>query len=217
MAKSKKFTDRTAQIIILLISGMVLGALVITQAKYFTNYVESVGRDSSENVFRKIQILKTSNDELKDEIGTLDKQFEEISTQASALASINKEIEKNKLIAGETDAYGPGVKLEISNDIKGLWFTDIVNELFASGAEAVSVNNVRLTDSTIGFDTLPNGKIMLNGVILNSPYTFSAIGDSNTLRSALESPFGIIEKMKASVEDFEHELTVPDRIDMKKV
>jgi uncharacterized protein YlxW (UPF0749 family) len=217
MAKSKKFTDRTAQIIILLISGIVLGALVITQAKYFTNYVSSVGRDSSENVFRKIQILKTSNDELKDEIKTLDKQFEEISTQASALASINKEIEKNKLIAGEADVYGSGIELTVANEISGLWFTDIVNELFASGAEAVSVNNVRLTDATIGFDTLPNGQIMLNGVILNSPYTFSAIGESSTLKGALESPFGIIEKMKASVKDFEFELLVPDRIDMKKV
>lgn len=217
MAKSKKFTDRKAQIIIMLISGIVLGTMVITQAKYFTNYVSSVGRDSNENVFRKIQILKTSNDELEDEIKALDKQLEETSTQASAFAAINKEIEKNKLIAGETDVFGPGVSLEIEKDINGLWFTDIVNELFASGAEAVSVNNVRLTDATIGFDTLPNGKIMLNGIILSSPYTFSAIGESTTLKSALESPFGIIEKMKASIEDFKYELILPDRIDMKKV
>lgn len=217
MNKSKKITDRRAQIIIMLISGIVLGAMVITQAKYFTNYVSSVGRDSNENIFRKIQILKTSNDELKDEIEALDKQFEETSTQASALASINKEIEKNKMIAGEADIYGTGIALEVSSDISGLWFTDIVNELFASGAEAVSVNNIRLTDATIGFDTLPNGQIMLNGVILSSPYTFSGIGESNTLRSALESPFGIIEKMRASIENFEFELTSPDRIDMKKV
>ncbi|MFC1599616.1 DUF881 domain-containing protein [Patescibacteria group bacterium] len=217
MAKSKKFTDRTAQIIILLISGIILGALVMTQAKYFTNYVSSVGRDSSENIFRKIQILKTSNDELKDEIETLDKQLEETSTQANALASINKEIEKNKLIAGETDIYGTGIEIEIANEIDGLWFTDIVNDLFASGAEAVSVNGIRLTDATIGFDTLPNKKIMLNGVILNSPYSFSAIGESNTLRSALVSPFGIIEKMESSIEDFSYELNSPDRIEMKKV
>lgn len=213
----KKITDRRAQIIILLISGIVLGAMVMTQAKYFTNYVSSVGRDSNENVFRKIQILKTSNDGLKDEIEALDKQLEENSTQANALASINKEIEKNKLIAGESDIFGTGIEFGIVNEISGLWFTDIVNELFASGAEAVSVNGIRLTDATIGFDTLPNGKIMLNGVILDAPYSFSAIGESNTLRSALESPFGIIEKMKASIEDFEFELTNPDRIDMKKV
>jgi len=217
MAKPKKLTDRTAQIVILLISGLVLGALIMTQAKHFTNYVSEVGRDSSENVFRKIQILKTSNDELEDEIKALDKQLEELSTQASALASINKEIEKNKIIAGEVDVYGTGVQLNIMNDISGLWFTDIVNDMFASGAEAVSVNGVRLTEATNGFDTLPNGKIMLNGVILSEPYSFAAIGESNTLRNALEAPFGIIEKMKASIDDFEFELLVPDRIDMPKV
>lgn len=217
MTKSKKLTERTAQIITLLVTGIVLGALIITQAKYFTNYVSSVGRDSSENIFRKIQILKTSNDELKEEIEILDKQLEDLSTQANALSSINKDIEKNKIIAGEIDVYGPGIRLEIQNEISGLWFTDIVNELFASGAEAISVNGIRLTDATIGFDTLPNGKIMLNGVILNSPYTFSAIGESETLTNALESPFGIIEKMEASIEDFEYEFKNPDRIDMKKV
>lgn len=217
MTKSKIEKDRMTKIIILLISGLVLGALIITQAKYFTNYVSSVGRDSSENVFRKIQILKTSNDELKEEIEKLDKQLEEISTQTSALESINKEIERNKLIAGEADVYGPGISLKINTDISGIWFTDIVNDLFASGAEAVSVNNIRLTEATIGFDTLPNGKIMLNGVILNPPYNFAAIGEGQTLQVALESPFGIVEKMKATIEDLEYELIRSDRVDMQQV
>ncbi|MFC1647427.1 DUF881 domain-containing protein [Patescibacteria group bacterium] len=215
--KTKKFTDRTAQIIILLITGIVLGALVMTQARYFTNYVASVGRDSTENIFRKIQILKTSNDELEEEIISLEKQLEEISTKAEALQSIDKEINKNNLLAGEVDVQGNGIVFEIQNDIKDIWFTDIVNELFASGAQAISVNNIRLTDSSIGFDTLPSGQIMVNGVILNAPYTFAAIGNSTELKAALESSLGLIDRMNASIENFQYVLEEKDLIKMKKV
>jgi len=217
MNKKHKFNNKTAQIVILLLTGIVLGALIITQAKYFTNYVASVGRDSTENIFRKIQILKTSNDELKEEIASLEVQLEEVSSKAEALESIEKEITKNKMIAGEVDISGPGIVFEIQNDVKDIWFTDITNELFASGAEAISVNNIRLTDSSIGFDTLPNGQIMLNGVILNAPYTFSAIGESTELKQTLESTLGLIDKMKANIENFQYSLEERDLIKMKKV
>ncbi len=217
MNRKFKLTDKTTQMILMLITGIILGALVITQSKYFTNYVASVGRDSTENVFRKIQILKTSNDELKDEITSLEMQLEEVSTKAEALKSIEKEITKNKIIAGEVDVSGSGIVFEINNVIKDIWFTDIVNELFASGAEAISINNIRLTDSSIGFDTLPNGQIMVNGAILIPPYTFAAIGDGNSLKQALESSYGLLDKMKASIENFNYTLEKRELIKMKKV
>jgi uncharacterized protein YlxW (UPF0749 family) len=217
MNKKHRLSDKTTQIILLLITGIVLGILVITQAKYFTNYVASVGRDSTENIFRKIQILKTSNDELEQEIDSLENQLEDLSSKAQALESIENEIEKNRIIAGEVDVSGPGIVFEIRNEIKNIWFTDIVNELFASGAEAISVNNIRLTDSSIGFDTLPNGQIMVNGVILNPPYTFAAIGDSEQLKQALESSLGLLDKMKATIENFDYSLKEKDFIKMKKV
>lgn len=203
--------------ILMLITGLILGALVITQAKYFTNYVASVGRDSTENIFRKIQILKTSNDELKDEIASLEIQLEEVSSKAEALQSIEKEITKNQMIAGDVDVSGSGIIFEIRNELKDIWFTDIVNELFASGAEAISVNNIRLTDSSIGFDTLPNGQIMINGAILIPPYTFAAIGEGDSLKQALESSFGLLDKMKATIENFNYTLEKKELIKMKKV
>lgn len=217
MSKQYKFSDKTAQIIILLITGILLGALVVTQSKYFTNYVVSAGRDSTENIFRKIQILKTSNDELKEEIASLEIQLEEVSSKAEALQSIEKEITKNKMIAGEVDIEGQGIILKINNDLKDIWFTDIINELFASGAEAISVNNIRLTDSSIGFDTLPSGQIMVNGVILIPPYTFAAIGEGESLKQAMERSLGLIDKMKASIDNFNHTLEKRDMIKMKKV
>jgi len=207
----------TAQIIMLAVTGIVLGFLIITQSRYFTSYVSSVGRDSSENIFRKIQILKTTNDELKEEIQDLEIQFADISNQAMALESINKDILKNKMIAGDTAIYGPGIQIEIETQISDIWFTDLINELLASGAEAISVNSIRLTDATIGFDTLPNGQIMLNNVILTPPYTFSAVGDKINLKQSMEVTGGIIERLKTSFADFKYSIIEKDRIEMGKL
>ena len=213
----RKKDGYNSQIAILLITGIVLGFLVVNQAKRFTDYVESIGRDSTENVFRRIQILKTSNDELKDEIGTLEKQLGELTDQAQSFITIDNEIKKNEIIAGNTDTWGPGIELIIENNLNAVWFTDLANEFVASGAEAISVNNIRLTDSTIGFDSLPNGQIMINGVILHAPYTLQAIGDKDALNEILTGPLGILEKMGATFQDFKYTLSKKDRIDMKQV
>lgn len=214
---NKKNDYIPVQIILLVITGLLLGFLVINQARYYKSYVASVGRDSAKNIFRQIQILKTSNDELEEEVENLEEQLDNISNQAQALESINNEIGKNKIIAGEVNVYGPGIEIETETDLEAIWFIDLTNELFASGAEAVSVNNIRLTDETIGFDKLPNGQIMLNTVILTKPYTFSAIGDKKTLTETLKLPGGILDRMKNSIDNFEYTTTEKDRIEMKKV
>lgn len=213
----RKKEQPISRILLLLITGLVLGFLVITQAKYFTDYVSTVGRDSTENIFRRIQILKTTNDELNEEIVLLEKKLEDLNNQAQSFQTIANDIKKNEIIAGDTDVWGPGIELIIDNRLNALWFTDITNELFASGAEAISINNIRLTETTIGFDELPNGQIMINGVILQTPYTIHAIGDKESLKQVLQSPFGILQRMEATLEEFSYSLTEKDRIDMKQV
>ncbi|HRY91175.1 MAG TPA: DUF881 domain-containing protein, partial [Candidatus Gracilibacteria bacterium] len=65
--------------------------------------------------------------------------------------------------------------------------------------------------------TIPNGQIMLNSVILKSPYKIEAIGDKNTLADALSQPQGIIQRLKESVAAVTPELQQKDLIKMDKV
>jgi len=213
----RKKDKASSQIAVLLITGLILGFLIIIQAKHFTNYIESIGRDSTENVFRRIQILKISNDELKDEISSLETQFKDLNNQAQSFSTIDKNIKKNEIIAGAVDIFGPGIELIIENDLSAVWFTDLTNELTASGAEAISINNIRLTDSTMGFDSLPNGQIMINGSILQPPYTFQAIGDKAGLAQILTNSLGILNRMNTTLDNFSYKLLQKDRIDIKKV
>ena len=51
--------------------------------------------------------------------------------------------------------------------------------MFNSTAQAVSINGIRITNQTAGFDVLPKGQIFLNGSILTYPYIFEAIGEGS--------------------------------------
>jgi len=206
-----KYRDLT-----IIITGILLGFLVVLQARSFSN-IQNITRDSQANVFQEIQILKTTNENLADEITNLENQLSKASNQEQALNSIQDEIQKDKIIAGQVDIAGPGIELTVKNELAGIWFTDIENELWAAGAEAVSVNDIRLTNTTAGFDTLPNGQISLNGVILTAPYHFDAIGDKKTMTEALGQTAGIIQRIKGSVPNVDIAVDPKDLIQMQKV
>ncbi|MFO0780900.1 MAG: DUF881 domain-containing protein [Candidatus Gracilibacteria bacterium] len=201
----------------IIITGILLGFLVVLQSRSFGGVQDKLARDSRANVFREIQILKTTNENLGEEIADLEVQLAKASDQELALKALQDEIVKDKIIAGHVDVNGPGVELTIKNNLPALWFTDIVNELWSAGAEAISVNDVRLTNSSVGFDTLPNGQISLNGVILTAPYHFRGIGEKKVLSEALSQPGGIVQRIKESVAGAEITIDQKDVIPMEKV
>lgn len=201
----------------ILLTAVLLGFLIALQAKSFSDVSDVISRNSRADVFRELQILKSTNEGLADEIKALEIQLEKLSNNQDALDSITEEIEKYKILTGRMDISGPGISFKVSGGIKDIWLTDIVNELLSAGAEAVSVNSIRLTNKTIGFDTIPNGQILLNGVILSEPYTIEAIGDRKVLNGALSQPRGIIERIRQNIDGVVIELEEKDLVTMKKV
>src|SRR5258708_1475789 len=93
----------------IIITGILLGFLVVLQTRSFGSVSDRVRRDSLANVFREIQILKNTNENLGDEIIDLEAQFAKASDQEQALKGIQDEIKKDKIIAGQITVSGPGV------------------------------------------------------------------------------------------------------------
>jgi len=201
----------------ILLTAVLLGFLIALQAQSFSGVSDVISRNSRADVFRELQILKNTNEELEDEIEELQTQLEKVSNNQEALASITEEIEKYRILTGRKEVSGSGISFKVEGEIKSIWLTDIVNELLSAGAEAVSVNSIRLTNKTIGFDTIPNGQILLNGVILSEPYTIEAIGDRKVLKEALSQPMGIIERMRQTIDGVVIELEEKDLVVMEKV
>ena len=212
-----KFAHLGRRQLMMLITSILVGFLIVMQARSFTDVTTMVGRDTRADVFREIKILKTTNENLNGEIADLEDQLSKMSDNEKALEGIKQEIEKYKMVTGRVNVSGPGITLTIGSDLKAIWLTDIVNELFNAGAEAVSVNGIRLTDATGGFDTIPNGQIVLNGAILKKPFVFTAIGDNKVLQDALQQPQGILQRLRESLGGVDIKLEQGDQVTMEKV
>lgn len=196
--------------------ALFLGFFIIIQWRSFTNLSQE-NRDATKNIFREIQILKETNKNLKNEVTELSDLLESTTTEASALKSIDKEIEKYKMLAGEVPVYGPGLTIEINTAVDGIWLVDMMNELLNGGAEAISINGIRLTDKTQGLEILPQGQIFFHVNILELPYTFKAIGEPAELEKVISQESGIVKRMQDKYPGLNITIIKQERIDMEKI
>lgn len=117
--------------------------------------------------------------------------------------NLYKDLEKYRALAGYVDLEGPGIILEIEDppmDVQyGIEYSIVddldlilqtVSVLNAAQAEAISINDQRYTAYT---EIVRAGDhIEINGVSINSPIVIKAIGDPDTLESALSIKRGIV-------------------------
>ncbi len=181
---------------ILLFFGLVLGFLFVTQGKSMFDAKESIIRDSGSSVFQEIKILKDKNKALSKEVEELNKNLSDLSDQDLAVEAIKQDIEKFKKLSGKYPIFGSGVEVIISAQIQVPFIIDLVNELYNSGASAVSINGIRLSNLTSGIDVMPNGQLFIDSFVISSPYKISALGDSKTITDILFASGGIVDRIK---------------------
>jgi uncharacterized protein YlxW (UPF0749 family) len=181
----------------LLGTGVLMGGLFAFQSKSVSQANIYYNRESRISIFKEIQIVKKSNQNLNEQVNELEKELVASSDREMALNNIKKEIEKYQVLSGLLPAKGEGIKIEISGELEALWFTDLANELFSAEAEAISINGIRLNPSNLGFDTMPNGQILFGGEILTAPFHFEVIGDAKTLASSINQSGGILGRIQS--------------------
>ncbi len=88
---------------------------------------------------------------------------------------------------GKTDVYGEGITIKMEErDGYEARYSDLlvlINELLYAGAEAISINDQRITAMSDLADAW--NFVYINGERTTSPFTIKAIGDTKKLQSAL--------------------------------
>jgi uncharacterized protein YlxW (UPF0749 family) len=158
---------------------------------------------------------RAETQKLQDEItkvNTEKTKLEETLARGDGRAkTLNEELQKTKLLAGLTRVHGPGVVLTLQDSKKGPpsnrqfeapnyiihdWtIQQVINELNASGAEAISINDQRVIGRTPIRCVGPTAQV--NGVPTGSPFEIRAIGDPNTLASGLNLPNGVLDAIRS--------------------
>lgn len=116
------------------------------------------------------------------------------SQSASVLA--DQQLKEAKMGAGAIEVIGPGIRITLddsknieewsdgNNYIHDIYIRTILNALWNGGAEAISVNNQRVTTNTEVF--CAGSYIQINGTRQIPPYIINAIGETSNLSSALD-------------------------------
>jgi uncharacterized protein YlxW (UPF0749 family) len=150
-----------------------------------------------ENVKKQREELKSKNNELAIQ---LRKYEESLINQEEINHQVEEELKNSKVLLGSTPIEGAGITVTLDpsgksfvgeSDIKYITDEDIlyiINELKFAGAEAIAVNDKRITSQS-GIKSMDNNSYILINEEKISPISkieIKAIGDKVKLRSALE-------------------------------
>lgn len=198
--------------IILGIVCMILTISIAIQIRTIETATKTVGTGINDNSGLKDEFLKSQEEynTAYKKLEEAEKRLEEVRNQATQNSETDSnteaEIKEDRKLLGLTEITGQGfiIKLDDNREINGsevLNVSDylvhegdlsyIVNELFNAGADAIAINDQRITSKT---SILCDGNIIrINGEIVSVPITIQAIGYPERMDYALNRPGGYLE------------------------
>ncbi len=193
----------------------ILGLLVIVQLRTQASGAAFAGL-SSQELTVLVANLNDRNDDLRGEVGTLERELATLTTNTQrgevSLDELRADLRRVRLYAGIDPATGPGVVITIRGPIDGSGVEDLVNELRNAGAEAMAVESVRLVPGVVTVGAA--GAVTVDAVPLGDPFELSAIGAPDKLTGSLTRSGGIIAQLAATLPDVIVEVTPLERVDV---
>ncbi|MFJ4600323.1 DUF881 domain-containing protein [Streptomyces griseoluteus] len=190
-----------------LAGGLVLAALVVTVGASQAHVAAPVVAKERQELIDRIDRETTAADKLESGV---DQLREDVGARqrAALRQSGGSQADLVSLLAGAIAVHGPGVKLVVNdakeassggdgtNPRESAGFSDtgrvrdrdmqrVVNGLWASGAEAVSINGQRLT--ALSAIRAAGDAILVDNRPLVPPYTVLAVGDGQKLSTAFQN------------------------------
>jgi uncharacterized protein YlxW (UPF0749 family) len=180
---------------------IILGVMLALQYKS-VNYNQSLA--SFENM--RLEELKTELITLQNQKNSLQERLKELEEEnqtyakvkagdSEAAQQIQNSLKKARIFAGLETVKGAGIIVTLDNYatiyVHDYDILNIVNELRASGAQAISVNDERIVAMT---EIREAGQyIMINGRQYKAPFTIKAIADPDDLEHSLTLIGGVVE------------------------
>ncbi|MDO0931452.1 DUF881 domain-containing protein [Streptomyces sp. DG2A-72] len=187
--------------------GLVLAALVVTVGAAQARVAAPVVAKEREELIDRIDRETTAADQLEDSVDQLRAEVSTRQREALKRSGGSDRAELVGLLSGATEVHGPGVKLVVDDaeeastggdgdprETSGFSDTGrvrdrdmqrVVNGLWESGAEAVSINGQRLT--ALSAIRAAGDAILVDNKPLVPPYTVLAVGDGKRLSTRFQN------------------------------
>jgi uncharacterized protein YlxW (UPF0749 family) len=174
--------------------ALFLGILVVAQFRSQDVYSRSLQLETPASLTTLIANLSDRNNSLRDEIFDLRLRVaaarDSVSSGQGSLTEGQREIDQLKIFAAVSGARGQGISVKIEGAFDDRAMSDLTNELRNAGAEAISLNDVRVGPRA-WYASGPERTILLDGAQLAGPWTVRAIGASDVMYVAITRIGGI--------------------------
>jgi uncharacterized protein YlxW (UPF0749 family) len=185
--ESRQVRPGVAALVVMGLFGLLVATAAIQTARNAGD--EATGRESLvtqiEARSAQLDARRARSQKLRDENDSLEQLFLETTSQGRALSA---RLDRLGVATGAVAVTGPGVKVVVDDapnavsDRQRVLDADLqklANALWASGAEAISINGQRLNN--VGAIRYAGSAITVNRVSLSRPYTVMAVGNPDTM------------------------------------
>ena len=181
---------------------LILGILVVGQLRGQAG-VPGLAGLSAQEMGVLIANLNARNESLRNEIATLERQATDLTAARNsgegAVEQLRSDLSRIRAWSGLTGLTGSGVTITVRGLIGGDGVEDLVNELRNAGAEAISVEDIRLVPGIVV--AVPPGRLSIENTALGEVFTIRAIGSSQILTGTLTRGGGVIAQLATTYPD----------------
>lgn len=192
---------KRSQIYIALIC-LVLGIMIAVEYNASSYYEASLVPSSIEELNQELKQTTLERKQAEQKVALLNQRLENKRSRNQQMADMQKQLQAMKMSGGLYPCQGPGVCLTVRTNeflsdnstgsyAEALELLGLVNELKASGAEAIAINDQRITAMSEIYWT--GTMVVVNKKQISSPYSILAIGDPDNLESGMRLKGGYLD------------------------
>lgn len=191
---------RAAQLSLFAVA-LIIGLLLVGQLRSQARPIE-LSNLSAQELSGLIETLSAANVDLGDGLEELRaeiREYERASVEGQSDIVISAEALLGlSAFGGLTGVEGQGIQIQAEGSFDPIAVNDLIHELRNAGAEAIAIDDIRITARSIA--VLGTSAIEIDGVPIGSTFEITAIGSPDGLAAAIERPGGILSLYEQSID-----------------
>lgn len=173
-----------------------LGFMLVLQVRTLTVKEAQAMKQAQSTDEMIIQLIQTSKetDRLQEELRVL----KGMATQEASRSRLQQQVRQERAASGLAPVAGRGVIITLADarSATQIMVKDVllvINELRASGAEAMAVGSLRVTER-MSVAPASGGGVAIGGEPVREPLVISAVGDPDVLAAGLNMRGGVLQE-----------------------
>ncbi|HET6820691.1 MAG TPA: DUF881 domain-containing protein [Candidatus Limnocylindria bacterium] len=181
--------------------ALLVGVLLVGQLRSQARPTE-ISSLSAQELSQLVDQLSERNRQLRAALADLQQTLREYNaagTQGQSALDVSREdLRRITAFGGLAPVEGQGIVLQVTGDLDAIALNDLLNELRNAGAEALAVDQIRITNRSVAIQGPVS--LLIDGHQVGRTFTLSAIGSPEGLLSTMERPGGIIAQLQQFID-----------------